>query len=355
MAFRPAPVGLIILLGVYAAAPLLLSEFWLTVLDYAGIAAVGALGLNLLTGSTGQVSLGHAAFVGLGAYAGAVLGADLGLPLPAWLVGAALTGAVVGGVVATFVLRLSEGYLALGTVGLGFLGEHVYTNWDELTGGPIGREVVAPAWLGVDFDHVGVAGQDLSRAAGWFWLVWGVVAVGALAVANILRSRPGRALQALRDGELAARVIGVDAPRFKLRAFVIASAFAAVAGSLLGSFQGHVAPSEWNILLSAQYMAMIIVGGLGRVAGAVVGAVFITALPRVIERYSDAIPGLVTSASEEGILTVFALNQVLFGLLIIGFLLFEPRGLVALWDRVARGRRTRAPQDGSVTVGAGNP
>ncbi len=350
---RSARLGFIVLLAAYAAAPFVLSDFLLTVLDYAGIAAVGALGLNLLTGSTGQVSLGHAALVGVGAYVGAVLGSDAGLPLPAWLLGAALIGAVVGGVVGPFALRLGEGYLVLGTLALVFLGEHIYNNWDGLTGGPIGREVIAPASLGIDFDEVRLAGEVLSRAAGWFWLVWGVVALCALAVANILRSRPGRALQAVRDGELAASVIGVDVVRFKVQAFVIASAFAAVAGSLLASFQGHVAPTEWSIFLSIQFMAMIIVGGLGRVAGAVVGALVITGLPRVIESYSDEIPGLVTNASEEGILVVFTLNQVLFGLLIVVFLLFEPRGLVALWDRVVRGRRRWEARPGSATVDTG--
>jgi branched-chain amino acid transport system permease protein len=345
-----ATIGLVVLVAVYAAAPFVLSEFWLSVLDYAGIAGVGALGLNLLTGSTGQVSLGHAAFVGVGAYAGAVLGGDAGLPLPVWLLGAALAGAVVGGVVGPFVLRLGAGYLVLGTLGLVFLGEHVYTNWDGVTGGPFGREVVATASLGIDFDNISVAGRDLSRAAGWFWLVWGIVALCALCVANLLRSRPGRALQAVRDGELAARVIGVDADRSKAHAFVIASALAAVAGSLLGAFQGHIAPSEWSISLSIEYLAMIIVGGLGRVSGAVVGALFITILPRVIERYSDAIPGLVTSASQKGIVTVFALNQMLFGLLIVGFLVFEPRGLVMLWTRIARRVRTVRPRAGAVTA-----
>ncbi|MFN2557440.1 MAG: branched-chain amino acid ABC transporter permease [Nitriliruptorales bacterium] len=350
---RSAGLGLTFLLALYVAAPFTLSNFWLTVLDYAGIAAIGAIGLNLLVGSTGQVSLGHAPFLGLGAYAGAVLGADAGLPLPVWLLGAAVVGAVVGGVVGPFALRLGRGYLVLLTLGLVFVGEHVFMNWDGLTGGPMGRGVVAPAWLGIDFDRLVVAGQDLSRAASWFWLVWGVVAMCTLCMANILRSRPGRALQAVRDGELPARVIGVDATRFKVQAFIVASALAAVAGSLLASFQGYVAPTDWTILLSVQYLTMIVVGGRGRLSGAVVGALFVTAIPKVIERYSDEIPGLVTSAGEEGIMTVFALNHMLFGLLIVAFLVFEPRGLVAVWEKSVRRLRRRAPGLGSVSAGGG--
>jgi branched-chain amino acid transport system permease protein len=244
---RSTALGLVVLGATYVAAPFALSDFWLTVLDYAGIAAVGALGLNLLTGSTGQVSLGHAPFVGLGAYVGAVLGSDAGLPLPGWLLGAALVGAGVGALVGRFALRLGQSYVVLVTLGLVFLGEHLYTNWDALTGGPVGRAVVAPASVGIDFDDLAVAGRSFSRAAGWFWLVWGTVALCGLFVGNILRSRPGRALQAVRDGELHARVIGVDATRFKVQAFIIASALAAVAGALLASFQSYVAPTEWSI------------------------------------------------------------------------------------------------------------
>ncbi len=350
---RQAALRLTVLFTAYVAAPFALPNFWLTVLDYAGVAAVGALGLNLLIGSTGQVSLGHAPLVGLGAYVGAVLGADAGLPLPAWLLGAALVGAGVGAVLGPFALRLGQGYLVLMTLGLVFLGEHVYMNWDGLTGGPMGRRVEAPAAIGVDFDRLSVAGQDLSRVASWFWLVWGVVALCTLCVANLLRSRPGRALQAVRDGELSARVIGVDATRFKVQAFSIASAFAAVAGALLASFQGYVAPTDWTIFLSIQYLAMIIVGGLGRLSGAVVGALFITALPKVIERYSHELPGLVSTSGEEGIVTVFALNHMLFGLLIVAFLVFEPRGLVALWEGSVRRLGSRVPRLDSITAGGG--
>jgi branched-chain amino acid transport system permease protein len=352
---RSAALGLGVLAVAYLAAPLMLSDSWLTVLDYAGIAAVGALGLNLLTGSTGQVSLGHAPFLGLGAYVAAVLGAEAGLPLPVWMLGAALVSAAVGAAVGRLTLGLGQTYTLLMTLALVFLGEHVYTNWDGLTGGPVGREVVAPASLGIDFDHVYVAGRRLTRAAGWFWLVWGVAALSALGVANVLRTRPGRAMQAVRDGELSARVIGVDATRIKIRAFVVASALAGVAGSLLASFQRYVAPAEWTVLLSIQYLAMIIVGGMGRVSGAIVGAVFITALPSVIERYSQEVPGLIGSSAQEGILSVFALDRMLFGSLIIGFLVFEPRGLVALWERGASRLRSWMPRPARLTTSSHGP
>jgi branched-chain amino acid transport system permease protein len=329
-----AKAGLAVLVAVYLLAPFVVSEFWLSVLDYAGIAAVGAIGLNLLTGSTGQVSLGHAAFVGLGAYMAGVLGADLGLPLPLWLLGAGVVGGAIGGLIGPFALRLRGNYLVIVTLGLVFVAEHVFQNWPGLSGGSAGRNISAPATLGVDFNSLTVGSEVLTRNASWFWLIWGVVALCALAVKNILRSRPGRALQAVRDRDLAAEVIGVSLARYKVGAFVISSALAGMAGALFGAFQQYVSTSEWNLFLSIQYVAIIIVGGLGSVFGAVIGAVFVGSLPRIIEEYSGSLPGVAADAGSEGVITVFALNQMLFGALIVAFLVVEPHGLAAIWARI---------------------
>ena len=328
---RPAQAGLVALVAIYALAPLYLTDFWLSVLTYAGISAIGAIGLNLLTGYTGQVSLGHATFLGAGAYAAGYFGGDLGLPLPLWLVLAAVAGGLLGAVVGPFALRLRGNYLVIITLGLVFVGEHVFQNWDGLTGGGSGRNIEAPVSLGfVDFDAI----SGYTREQSWFWLVWAVVALCALLAKNIVRTRPGRAMQAIRDRDVAAELIGVSLARYKIGAFVISSALAGVAGGLFGAYQQFVNPTDWNLLLSIQYIAIIIVGGLGTIFGAVLGALFVGSLPRLIEEYSDSIPGVATGAGDDGFITVFALNQAIFGLLIVLFLVLEPRGLAAIWLRL---------------------
>ncbi|NIJ15023.1 branched-chain amino acid transport system permease protein [Saccharomonospora amisosensis] len=331
-----AKVGLGLLVAVFLLLPTVVhDDFWLSVLIYVGITAVGAIGLNLLTGYCGQISLGHAFFIGSGAYVAAQVGGALELPLPVWLLGAALAGAVLGGLVGPFTLRLRGHYLAIVTLGLVFIGEHLWRNLTPITGGNSGTAVQASPAIGpVDFDGLTLLGESYSRNQGWFWLVWGLVAIVALLAKNLVRTRPGRALQAVRDRDQAAEVIGVRAGRYKIGAFMLSSAIASAAGALFGSYQQFVSPDEWNLLLSIQYIAIVIVGGLGTIFGSVLGAVFVGALPALIDRYSDAIPGVRTSVGGDGFISVFALNQALFGVLIVLFLVLEPRGLAGIWLRV---------------------
>lgn len=328
--------GLITMIVVFVVLPAVIQDdFWLSVLVYVGITAVGAIGLNLLTGYCGQISLGHAFFIGAGAYCTARIGGDLGLPLPLWLLASAVLGAALGGLIGPFALRLRGNYLAIVTLGLIFIGEHLWRNLKGVTGGNSGTSVRADTALGpIDFSHLTLAGESYSRNQGYFWLVWGLVGLVALLAKNLVRTRPGRALQAVRDRDQAAEVIGVRAGRYKIGAFMISSAIAATAGALFGSYQQFVSPDEWNLLLSIQYIAIVIVGGLGTIFGSVLGAVFVGALPALIDRYSDAIPGVQTSVGGEGFISVFALNQAIFGLLIVLFLVLEPRGLAGIWLRI---------------------
>ncbi|PXY31567.1 branched-chain amino acid ABC transporter permease [Prauserella muralis] len=331
-----ARAGLVAMVVVFLVLPTVVQDdFWLSVLIYVGITAFGAIGLNLLTGYCGQISLGHAFFIGAGAYVAARIGGELGLPLPVWLLAAAVLGAALGGLVGPFALRLRGHYLAIVTLGLVFIGEHLWRNLTGITGGNSGTPVTAGASLGpVDFGALNLFGEVYSRNQGWFWLVWGLVALVALLAKNLVRTRPGRALQAVRDRDQAAEVIGVRAGRYKIGAFMLSSAIAATAGALFGAYQQFVSPDEWNLLLSIQYIAIVIVGGLGTIFGSVLGAIFVGALPALIDRYSDAIPGVRTGVGSEGFISVFALNQALFGVLIVLFLVFEPRGLAGIWLRV---------------------
>lgn len=332
---RAAMTGLFIL---FVFAPLMMSDFQNTVIDYAGIAAIGALGLNLLVGFTGQISLGHAFFIGTGAYTAAYLGSQHGLPFVVWLPAAALVGALIGMVIGPAALRLRGNYLAIITLGLVFLGQHIFENWTSVTGGLNGTPVSAPVSIGpVNFADLHVLGRTMSRNQGYFYLIWALVALVALATKNLVRSRTGRAMQAVRDRDLAAEVVGVPIARAKILAFVISSSLAAMAGGLYGSYQQFVSPDEFSLFLSIQYIVMIIVGGIATTFGPIIGAMFITAVPRVVEtfvqKYGNSIPGITTSGGGHG-LTVFALNQIVFGVLIIVFFMVEPRGLAALWLRV---------------------
>jgi branched-chain amino acid transport system permease protein len=333
---RLAMAGMAVLLLVAVVAPLILGDFWITVLIYAGIAAVGAIGLNILTGFTGQISLGHAFFLGVGAYAAAVLAGRWGLPFPLWLIGAAAIGGIIGGLVGPFALRLRGHYLAIVSLGLLFLGNHVFEHWTAVTGGLTGRSVSAAVAFGsLDIGNLAAAGIPLSRNQGFYYFTWLVVGVLALAAKNLLRTRPGRALQAVRDRDQAAEVIGVSLVHWKVGAFVVSSGYAACAGAMYAAFARYVSPLDWGLFLSIQYVAMIVVGGIGSVAGAILGALFLTLLPRLVEAASGRLPFLAETGGTGGI-TVFTLNQVLFGLLIIGFLLWEPLGLIELWRRLKR-------------------
>jgi branched-chain amino acid transport system permease protein len=332
---RQSKASIAALLALALLFPVLVADdFWLSVLIYAGIYALGAIGLNLLTGYTGQVSLGHAFFIAAGSYTAVLLGTRHGLPLVVWLVAAAVVGGVVGGIVGPFALRLRGNYLAVISLGLVFLGQHVFENWEWLTGGPGGTGVTAPVALGpLDFNGLELGGRAYTRNQSFFWLVWALVFVALLLAKNIVRSRPGRAMQAVRDRDVAAEVIGVSLGRYKVGAFVISSALAAVAGALFGVYQQFVQPDSFNLVLSIQFIAMIIVGGVGTLFGSVLGAVFVGAVPQLVSKYSSSIPFVVQEAGAGG-LTVFQLNQIIFGLLIVFFLVIEPRGLAAVWLRL---------------------
>jgi branched-chain amino acid transport system permease protein len=337
--FRSRLSRLAVLVGLVAIVFIPLSingDLPLSILNYAGIAAIGAIGLNLLTGYTGQVSLGHGFFLGVGAYAAVVVGSKHNLPLPVWLLAAALVGGLIGAVVGPFALRLRGNYLAIVSLGLVFVGLHVFANWTSVTGGPGGTSVNAPMKLGpIDFANLSIGQTQYSRNQGYCMLIWALVAGVALVSKNLVRSRPGRAMQAVRDRDVAAEVIGVSTARYKVGAFVVSSALAAIAGALLASYQQFIQPDSWTLFLSIQYIAIIIVGGIGTIFGSIIGALFIEAVPQLINRYSSSIPFVSSSSGQSGFhLSVFQLNQVIFGVLIVLFLVLEPRGIAAIWLRI---------------------
>ena len=329
---------------------------WLILFATAFVASIGAIGLNIVTGYAGQVSLGHAFFIGVGAYAGAalsnpqVLDAEGGvrligfnLDLIIWLPAAGLIAAAMGILVAPVALRLRGLYLALVTLGLVFVGEHVFRNWTQLTGGiGTGREPARLSVFGYRFDlDSTVLGISLTREQQVYFFMFVVMVVMALLAKNLVRSRVGRAFSAVRDRDIAAEIMGVDLTRYKVMAFAISSFYAGVAGGLLFSITGFVEPTSFSLLLSIAYIAMVVIGGAATISGSIMGAFFITLLPKLIDitRLSALIDTLVgwlpfVAGGAEPALAVSQIERILFGVLIIMFLIFEPLGLYGIWIRI---------------------
>jgi len=333
---------LIVLLAVAMWLPLWISNDWLFPATIAMFAAIGAIGLNLVTGYAGQVSLGHAFFLGVGAYVGTALATPegpgtrgliaMGLDMVVWLPVAGLVAAVLGAIVAPVALRLRGLYLAFVTLGLVFLGEHVFRSWRELTGGTgIGRRAAELSLFGFRFDEDGeVFGIFMTDTQKLYFLGFGLLVVMAVVAKNLARSRIGRAFSAIRDRDIAAEIMGIDLTRYKVIAFAISSFYAGIAGALLFTVTGFLEPSSFNLELSIFYVAMVLIGGVSTISGSIMGAFFVTMLPRLIESASEYLPyNPVTGPLNTG-----QLEAILFGLLIIGFLILEPLGLYGIWIRI---------------------
>jgi branched-chain amino acid transport system permease protein len=284
------------------------------------------------------VSLGHAFFLGVGAYTAAAISGDpegstigYGIEeMAIWLPAAGLVAALFGVVVAPLATRLRGLYLAIVTLGLVFLGEHVFREWSALTGGAgVGRVAARPVLFGYDF---GTGSDFLTRDQQLFLLMFVLMLCFALAARNIARSRIGRAFSAIRDRDMAAEMMAIDLPRTKTLAFAISSFYAGCAGGLLYTVSGFFDPASFNLLLSVQFIAMVLIGGAGTVSGVIAGALFISMLPTFTRMLPEYLPMLSSQSTQTP--NVFQVEQIAYGLLIVGFLLFEPRGLYGIWVRI---------------------
>ncbi|MDF1562375.1 MAG: branched-chain amino acid ABC transporter permease [Deltaproteobacteria bacterium] len=329
-------VGLLLALAFLLPFPLLASGYWLGVANFALITIVGAVGLMILTGFTGQISLGHAAFLGLGAYTAALLG-QAGLPF--WLVlpAAGLVAAVVGLAVGPFALRLKGLYLAIVTIGLLLLVNHCLISFPELTGGVGGIAVPTHAWFGepnaviTEFQKaVELGSLRLTFEKKLYYLFALVALLSILAGKNLHRSNSGRALMAVRDHDLAAAALGVNPARAKITAFGISSFFGGVAGAMFAFQQQFITVDPpFGFLMSIEYVAIVVVGGTGTIFGAVAGAIFFVVVAPLTELVGPLIPYF----SE---LTNHQQATFLFAVVVSAFLLFEPLGLLGIWLRVKR-------------------
>jgi branched-chain amino acid transport system permease protein len=304
--------------------------FQLTTATFVLIAAIGTLGLNVLTGYTGQISLGHAFFLAVGAYTAAILGGDAHLSAAVWLPAAGVLAAVFGALIGPTALRLHGLYLAIVTLGLVYIGQHVWFNVASISGGPGGRSIPPVAFGPFDFasgQQLTLGGLVIDHNGLYYYLALIILAAAMVYVWNLSRSRPGRAMQAVREREIAAAVMGVNLARTKMSAFVISSFLAGVSGALYASYLSFVTPGQWSVLLSVQYVAAIIVGGIGTVWGPVLGSAVIFALPSILQ-------SLIPQSSSGG-LPIDDITSVAFGVLIIAFVVLEPRGVVGLGARIA--------------------
>ena len=299
---------LLLLLG----APWLVAEYWLAQLTFVLIYAVAGLGLMLLAGYTGLFSLGHAAFLGVGAYTQAVL-TNAGVPFPVALVGAAALSAAVGFVVGLPALRVKGIYLGMATLSFGFIVEEVLARWESVTGGNAGIHIKKPNLLGWTLD----SGES------FYFLCLLVAVVATLGILNLLRSPTGRAFVAIRDSEISAQSMGIDLAHYKTLSFAISAALAGVAGALYAHKLQFISPDQFNILQSIDLLLMIVIGGLGSVHGAFLGAIFLISMPQAIAMLKDYLPATVGQAP--------GLQGLVYGVVLIAFVLFEPMGLYGRW------------------------
>ncbi len=302
--------------------PFVAGDYLVYLANLVGITAIAALGLNLLTGFTGQVSLGHAAFLGLGAYTTAILAARWQVPLLLALPASGAVAALAGVLVGAPSLRIKGLYLAMATLSFQVIAEFIFVNAEPLTGGIRGINVPSPSLLGI----------ELANDRALYAPIAALAVLGTWFAANVRRSRAGRAFVAVRDRDISAQLIGIDLFRTKLVAFAVGSFYAGVAGGLWAYFMKVVTPEHFPIASSIHYLAVIIVGGLGTVAGSILGSVFMTLVPEGLRSLAT----LARPYYPEAMAMLAPLTEVVFGVLIIGFLLFEPHGLAEIWQRVRR-------------------
>jgi branched-chain amino acid transport system permease protein len=307
------------LLAALALLPFLASPFLLDLANQVFLASIGALALMLLTGCAGQVSLGHAGLMAAGAFTVGILFKELQTPFWLTLPAATLVGALLGVIFGLPSLRLRGLYLAVSTLALHFLVVYLGGEYETRRGFSTGIVIDPPA----------IGAVSVSSGRAWYFVLGAAAAITLLLCLNLLRSGTGRAWAAIRANETVAEALGIGVAAHKLLAFVISSALTALAGALFAYYRGFVSVEAFSLFLSIQYVAMIIIGGMGSLLGAIMGAVFVTLFPYGIEAALRALPGAQRHAG-----ALFAVNYAAFGAVMILFLVLEPLGLVGVWRRV---------------------
>jgi branched-chain amino acid transport system permease protein len=311
---------LVVLLTVLIVTfPLFASNWVVSQANLIGIAVVAALGLNILSGCTGQISIGHAAFVAVGAYFSAIATATYGISSWIALPLAGLFTGVVGLFFGLPSLRIKGVYLALATIAAHFIIMFIINNWHSMTGGSYGMQT--------PFATIG--GKVLNSDRSYYYVVMGVAAIMVIVAKNIMRGKMGRAFIAIRDNDLAAETMGISLFKYKLLSFFIATFYAGIAGALWAHYLGVVHPEQFTIWDSIWYLGMLIIGGMGSVTGTIFGVIFLKVLGEYVDVFSQIVSATFPAVAEQAFAS---LAQIIFGLAIILFLIFEPRGLYHRWE-----------------------
>jgi branched-chain amino acid transport system permease protein len=303
-----------LLMAILLAAPFVLDEYVMSQMHFVLIYSIVGLGLMLLVGFTGQISLGHAAFLAVGAYTEALLQAK-GVPFVVSLPCSAIFAAVLGFVVGLPGLRLKGIYLAIATLAFNVIVEEVITRWESLTGGNSGLHLKPIELLGLRLDG----------DSGFYYLCLALTILCVIALLNLLRSPTGRAFVAIRDSEISASCIGVNLAKYKTLSFAISAALTGIGGALYAHKVTFISPEQFTLLQSIELVTIVILGGVGSLHGAILGAGFLIVLPQLIAVAKDYLPGNVAGSG---------LQSIVFGTVLIGFIVFEPLGLYGRWLKV---------------------
>jgi branched-chain amino acid transport system permease protein len=309
-------IGLLLL---FVVIPFITSPYNLYILNSIGIYAIAAIGLNLLIGYTGQISLGHGAFFGVGAYTAAILATKTGFPIWLSIPAAGIVTAAVGIIFGLPSARLKHLYLLIATLAGQFIIEYVFAQWESLTGGAEGISIIGATFLKIDL------GNDRT----FYFLIFICFAIMTWIAVNLVRTRYGRAFIAIRDNDQAAEGMGIPIFRYKLLSFAISSFYAGFAGGLYAYYMMSITPEPFNLWLSIVFIAMIIIGGLGNVPGSVFGAIFIVVLEELLSHGTQYLMNV--GASAGAAITIAPLREFVFGLTIVLFVIFEPKGLAEVW------------------------
>lgn len=309
-------VGLAVL---FIGIPLVASQYTLYIINTIGIYAIAAIGLNLLIGYTGQISMGHGAFFGVGAYAAAVFYTRFGLPFWIAVPAAGIFTALVGMIFGSPSLRLKHLYLTIATLAGQFIIEYVFAQWDGVTGGAEGITLFGTTLFGLKLDN------DLA----FFYVIFALLVLLAWIAVNLVRTRFGRAFIAIRDNDRAAEGMGIPIFKYKLLAFGISSFYAGLAGGLYAFYMMTITPEPFNMWLSIEFIAIIIIGGLGSITGSILGTIFIVSLTEILGVATEILMNLETFSGSS--ISIAPLKEFVFGLTIVLFIIFEPKGLAEIW------------------------
>jgi branched-chain amino acid transport system permease protein len=297
------------------AAPFIVSEYWLAQVTFILIYSIVGLGLMLLAGFTGLFSLGHAAFLGVGAYTQAVL-TNMGVPFPFALICAGGLSAAVGIVVGLPAMRVKGIYLGMATLSFGFIVEEIFARWEKVTGGNAGIHIKAPDLFGFKAD----------TGNSFYWLCLVITVASTFIIMNLLRSPTGRAFVAIRDSEVSAQSMGIHLARYKSMSFAISAGLAGIGGALYAHKLQFISPDQFSILQSIDLLLMVVVGGVGSIHGAFFGAIFLITMPQLIAGVKDYLPAVIGQAP--------GLQGFVYGAVLIAFVLFEPLGLYGRWLKI---------------------